>query len=89
MGSRKVRSICFECHSRCGVILEADNGRLIRVTGTPAPKAGRPSRSSTTRKRLDVHRLVNRTVGLDTVQDAFEHLSSAACADVKVMIRVA
>jgi len=35
MGSRKVRSICFECHSRCGVILEADNGRLIRVTGDP------------------------------------------------------
>ncbi|MCE5275502.1 MAG: molybdopterin-dependent oxidoreductase, partial [Deltaproteobacteria bacterium] len=35
MGSRKVRSICFECHSRCGVILEEDNGKLIRVTGDP------------------------------------------------------
>lgn len=41
------------------------------------------------RKRLDVQRLVNRTIGLDAVQEAFEHLSSAACADVKVMIRVA
>jgi thiosulfate reductase/polysulfide reductase chain A len=35
MSPEKVRSICFECHSRCGVILEVKEGRLTRVKGDP------------------------------------------------------
>jgi len=33
MGSRIVRSICFECHSRCGALLEVEEGRLIGIKG--------------------------------------------------------
>lgn len=28
-----VRSICFECHSRCGVLLEVQGGKLIGIKG--------------------------------------------------------
>jgi anaerobic selenocysteine-containing dehydrogenase len=35
MGRTYVRSICFECHSRCGVILEVEDGKLLRVQGDP------------------------------------------------------
>ncbi len=30
---RIIKSICFGCHSRCGVILETKNGRLLEVKG--------------------------------------------------------
>jgi thiosulfate reductase / polysulfide reductase chain A len=33
MSRASVRSICFECHSRCGVILEVEDGKLLRVKG--------------------------------------------------------
>lgn len=33
MGSQTVRTICFECHSRCGVLLQMENGRLAEVKG--------------------------------------------------------
>ena len=33
MGNQTVRSICFECHSRCGVLLNIENGRLQSVQG--------------------------------------------------------
>jgi anaerobic selenocysteine-containing dehydrogenase len=33
MSMKTVRSICFECHSRCGVILEVKGGKLIGVKG--------------------------------------------------------
>ncbi len=35
MSVTKVRSICFECHSRCGVIVEVKDGRLTKVKGDP------------------------------------------------------
>jgi anaerobic selenocysteine-containing dehydrogenase len=35
MNRTTVRSICFECHSRCGVILEVEDGRLLQVRGDP------------------------------------------------------
>ncbi len=35
MSSTRTRSICFECHSRCGVILEVNDGRLTTVKGDP------------------------------------------------------
>ena len=33
MNTGIVRSICFECHSRCGVLLEVKNGKLIGIKG--------------------------------------------------------
>jgi thiosulfate reductase / polysulfide reductase chain A len=33
MASELVTTICFECHSRCGVILEVDNGKLVGIKG--------------------------------------------------------
>jgi len=30
---RIVRSICFECHSRCGALIEVDNDRIVNVKG--------------------------------------------------------
>lgn len=33
MRSKTVRSICFECHSRCGVLLEVRDGRLVGIRG--------------------------------------------------------
>ncbi|HWR68652.1 MAG TPA: molybdopterin oxidoreductase, partial [Desulfomonilia bacterium] len=35
MSTGTFRSICFECHSRCGVILEVENGKLAGVKGDP------------------------------------------------------
>ncbi len=35
MSTESIRSICFECHSRCGVILEVEGGRLKAVKGDP------------------------------------------------------
>jgi len=35
MSKKTLRSICFECHSRCGVILEVVAGRLASVKGDP------------------------------------------------------
>jgi 2-desacetyl-2-hydroxyethyl bacteriochlorophyllide A dehydrogenase len=40
-------------------------------------------------KKLDVNKLVSRTINLDEVQDAFERLSSHSSPDVKVLIRIA
>ncbi|MDA3898226.1 MAG: hypothetical protein PF482_18990 [Desulfobacteraceae bacterium] len=28
-----IQSICFECHSRCGVLLEVKDGKLTGVKG--------------------------------------------------------
>jgi len=36
MSSKTLKSICFECHSRCGVILEVTNHRLTGIKGDPA-----------------------------------------------------
>lgn len=33
MKKKTVKSICFECHSRCGVVLDTENGRLTAITG--------------------------------------------------------
>jgi len=33
MASKTVKSICFECHSRCGVLLEVNNGKLVGIKG--------------------------------------------------------
>jgi len=34
MSTRKtVRSLCFECHSRCGVLIEVKDGRIVEVKG--------------------------------------------------------
>jgi len=33
MESKIVKSICFECHSRCGVVLSIENGRLTGMKG--------------------------------------------------------
>lgn len=32
---KKVRTVCFDCHSKCGVVLTVDNGKIIRVEGDP------------------------------------------------------
>ena len=31
--TKKIQSICFECHSRCGVLLEVKDGKLAGVKG--------------------------------------------------------
>ena len=31
MSNRIVRTICFECHSRCGVLLEIENGKITFI----------------------------------------------------------
>ena len=33
MGTKTVRTICFGCHSRCGVIVEVKDEKLVRVKG--------------------------------------------------------
>ncbi|MFW9895210.1 MAG: molybdopterin-dependent oxidoreductase [Candidatus Thorarchaeota archaeon] len=33
MSNKSVRTICFGCHSRCGVIVEVKDGRLVKVKG--------------------------------------------------------
>ena len=33
MSKQTVKSICFECHSRCGVLLDIEDGRLASVKG--------------------------------------------------------
>lgn len=33
MGKKTVNTICFECHSRCGVKVTVENGRVTGVTG--------------------------------------------------------
>ncbi|HOS96128.1 MAG TPA: molybdopterin-dependent oxidoreductase [Deltaproteobacteria bacterium] len=35
MSRSSVRSICFECHSRCGVFVDVEDGRLVGVRGDP------------------------------------------------------
>lgn len=32
---KKVRTICFDCHSKCGVILTVEDGKITRVEGDP------------------------------------------------------
>lgn len=32
---KKVRTICFDCHSKCGVILTVDGDDIVRVEGDP------------------------------------------------------
>jgi anaerobic selenocysteine-containing dehydrogenase len=32
---KKVRTICFDCHSKCGVVLTVEDGRIKRVEGDP------------------------------------------------------
>ncbi|MFP4477383.1 MAG: molybdopterin-dependent oxidoreductase [Desulfatibacillaceae bacterium] len=36
MAVEKVRTICFECHSRCGCHVEVDNGRIVGIKGDKA-----------------------------------------------------
>ena len=36
MSSRTVRTICFECHSRCGVFLEVKDGKVVGIKGDKA-----------------------------------------------------
>jgi len=33
MNTKIIQSICFECHSRCGVLLEVKSGKLVGVKG--------------------------------------------------------
>ncbi|MFO7558924.1 MAG: molybdopterin-dependent oxidoreductase, partial [Desulfobacterales bacterium] len=33
MTLKTVKSICFECHSRCGVLLEVNDGKLVGIQG--------------------------------------------------------
>ena len=33
MSTKMVRTICFECHSRCGVLLEVKDGKIVGVKG--------------------------------------------------------
>ncbi|MFZ5562713.1 MAG: molybdopterin-dependent oxidoreductase, partial [Thermodesulfobacteriota bacterium] len=33
MAATKVKTICFECHSRCGLVLEVESGRVTGVQG--------------------------------------------------------
>lgn len=35
MARNSVKTICFECHSRCGVVIEVEDGRLVSVKGNP------------------------------------------------------
>jgi anaerobic selenocysteine-containing dehydrogenase len=35
MHKQQIKSICFECHSRCGVFLEVKDGRLVGIKGDP------------------------------------------------------
>lgn len=32
---KKVRTMCFDCHSKCGVILSVEDGKIVRVEGDP------------------------------------------------------
>ena len=32
MATTKVKTICFECHSRCGLVLEVEGGRVTAVS---------------------------------------------------------
>ncbi len=33
MTSTMIPTLCFECHCRCGVVLEVENGKLVGITG--------------------------------------------------------
>ena len=33
MGKKTIRTICFECHSRCGVFLEVEKGKVVGISG--------------------------------------------------------
>ncbi len=33
MAVKRVRTICFECHSRCGVLLDVENGKVAGIRG--------------------------------------------------------
>lgn len=33
MSKKTVRTICFECHSRCGVIIEVEDNKLVSIKG--------------------------------------------------------
>jgi len=33
MGSKNIRTICFECHSRCGIFLEVTDNKLTGIKG--------------------------------------------------------
>ncbi len=33
MSKKTVRTICFDCHSRCGVIIEVEDNKLVRIKG--------------------------------------------------------
>ena len=33
MSTKTVRTICFDCHSRCGVLLEIENGKIVDIKG--------------------------------------------------------
>ena len=33
MSTKTVRTICFDCHSRCGVLLEVEDGKIVGVKG--------------------------------------------------------
>ena len=33
MGKKSIRTICFECHSRCGVFLEVEKGKVVGIKG--------------------------------------------------------
>lgn len=35
MGERIVRTCCFECHTKCGVLAHVRDGRLVKVEGDP------------------------------------------------------
>jgi anaerobic selenocysteine-containing dehydrogenase len=32
---KKVRTMCFDCHSKCGVILTVEDGKIVQVEGDP------------------------------------------------------
>lgn len=32
---KKVRTVCFDCHSKCGIILTVDGDKIVRVEGDP------------------------------------------------------
>jgi len=33
MRRRQVRTICFECHSRCGVVIDVQDNRMVGIKG--------------------------------------------------------
>lgn len=33
MEKNEIRTICFECHSRCGVVLKVNNGKVVGIKG--------------------------------------------------------